>query len=329
MLYVLVGFLTGTLVEYFIHRLVGHGPGSRQSRSKLVSRHEVFHHRVFTARRGLTAERGSSRREHIRLQLSAVVILLGLSVVPAIGAALAAIAAPVAEQATRADYLWPAVWGGIGLVATIATYNILHHMHHVELPAAVANLPLYKQARAWHHAHHLEPDSRFGLVLPLWDLVFRTHVGLEDLEPTRKEPPTEEAAKTRSGNRKRPTTTVASLLEDAMADAEADFDDQGKGKERKKTRKKAETVQERGAAAPRKPTGTGPQLKKPVSETDPKTKRERPQTKTGGNKRPTTRSGGRGSTRPAQTSTSAWLASLDGDVNSLEIQTTAVAVDDD
>ena len=62
MLYALAGFLIGTLVEYFIHRLVGHGPGSRDSRSKLVSRHEVFHHTVFTARRGLAAERGSSSR---------------------------------------------------------------------------------------------------------------------------------------------------------------------------------------------------------------------------------------------------------------------------
>lgn len=337
MLYLLAGFLLGTLVEYFIHRAVGHGPGSASSRSPLISRHSMSHHPVFTARRGVTCEPGSSRRAHIHLQWRAVFVLVGLSIIPAVGVALTALAAPVAQQAAHATILSIALWAGGGLALTVLVYDLLHWMHHAELPGWVIHLPAYKQARAWHHGHHEEPTSRFGVVLPLWDLVFRTHEALEDVErrPRAGQPaPEAQGQRARSGKRQRATSTVQAMLDKAVADAEADFAEDGKskdgkkGKDRSGNRTKRPTTlvgaQPRTGQSERKREGTGPQAKRPVAETG-----SQPQADEGA-ARARVGPGGRAVAKRKGKTTAQWLAALDADAaKGLDIKITAVAVDDD
>jgi hypothetical protein len=336
MLYLLVGFLLGTLVEYFIHRAVGHGPGSASSRCPMISRHSMSHHPVFTARRGVTCERGSARRAHIHLQWRAVFVLVGLSIIPSVGVALTALAAPVAQQATHAMILKITLWAGGGLVIAVFAYDLLHWLHHIELPGWMINLPAYKQARAWHHGHHEEPTSRFGVVLPLWDLVFRTHEALEDVEraPRAGQPaPEAQDARARSGQRRRPTTTVKAMLDKAVADAEADIADDGKkGKDRSGNRKKRPPTlvgaQPRTGASERKREGTGPQSKRPVADTGshPKVEESKPR----GRARVQAGTGGKAAAKRKGKSTAQWLAALDADAaKDLDIKITAVAVDDD
>ncbi|MGM0576827.1 MAG: sterol desaturase family protein [Myxococcota bacterium] len=267
MLYLLVGFLVGTLAEYLVHRLVGHGPGSEASDAQLLCRHSLAHHKVFTDRRGMTASRGETRRSHVHLQLRALFILL-LLVVAAVGVAMSM------GEMLNVEELEGFLWMGGGLLLALVLYEVLHTMHHTRLPPWLANLPGYKQARAWHHAHHREPDSRFGVACPVWDFVFFTHHGLREEEAPEEEEAEAGAptAHPRTARRARPSTTMQDLLAATIAEADAEAEEDATGSQRKKRRKGARTTrrerqkpttkQGRRARADQKPpTGKKPRPK--------------------------------------------------------------------
>jgi sterol desaturase/sphingolipid hydroxylase (fatty acid hydroxylase superfamily) len=140
----IVGFGAGlagwTLLEYVIHRWLGHLPGGRI----LISSEHRKHHRdilYFTPRR--LKVRG------------AVPVLGGLLVVVGSACGLAA---------------------GLGFVAAVAlgwsTYEALHQSIHVKGPRGAYG----RWAARYHLAHHFgRPDANHCVTTPLWDIVFGTY----------------------------------------------------------------------------------------------------------------------------------------------------------
>lgn len=227
MLYLLAGLLIGSLADYMLHRFFGHGPGAPRSAAPLINRHTQTHHIVFSTRRGMEAGSGEARRSHIRLQGRAWLILLMLIVVA--GGALL----PIAGMEATAMLMG-------GLLIALISYDVLHWLHHVPVPAWIAKAPGYGQLRTWHHRHHADADAYFAVLLPLWDYIFFTHQGLGQAE--RRARPAEEAAETESSTRSRPTTSMRALLRDTMAAADEEVGDSSVGpKSRKDRRKDAKT----------------------------------------------------------------------------------------
>jgi sterol desaturase/sphingolipid hydroxylase (fatty acid hydroxylase superfamily) len=141
LLALILGVLTWTLLEYFIHRFLGHHPKLRPN--------------PFAA-------------EHIRHHSE------GDYFAPTWKKLLAAAAA-------TALLAWPATWllgvgPGLaylaGLMSFYGVYEVLHRREHTH-----AGINAYgRWARRHHFAHHYS-DARFnhGVTTPLWDLVFRTY----------------------------------------------------------------------------------------------------------------------------------------------------------
>jgi sterol desaturase/sphingolipid hydroxylase (fatty acid hydroxylase superfamily) len=135
-----LGVLTWTLLEYLIHRFLGHEPKTRPN---------------------------PFATEHVRHHSE------GDYFAPAWKKALAALA-------FLAVLLPPALWiagaahGGAyvaGLIGFYVTYEVLHRREHTH-----AGFTAYgRWARRHHFAHHYA-DTRFnhGVTTPLWDIVFGT-----------------------------------------------------------------------------------------------------------------------------------------------------------
>ena len=233
----LLGFLAGTLGDYLIHRVIGHAPGVTESNASLLSHHALVHHGVFTKRRGLTATPAETRSEHVGMQTRAILIFLAIFLLIGVGAFLLFDDLPT-DKGIKPVMDWVSLWTVVGLFLFLVTYEVLHRMHHRNLPEGIANLPGYKQLRAWHHQHHLEASARYAIVLPLWDFVFFTHKGLTIVEPERPASrPVEAAKRSTEGRRRRPTTSIQDMLGDALERAEAQMDEDDAPKTRKREKK--------------------------------------------------------------------------------------------
>lgn len=141
LLALLGGALTWTLLEYLIHRFLGH---DSRFRGNPFGVEHLRHH----------AEEGF------------------------FGPALkkAAVAVPVAALAWGLGGLIAGVTLGlaymVGLMGTYLGYEVLHRLEHRH--AGIG--PYGRWARKHHFYHHFgNPNKNHGVTSPLWDLVFRTY----------------------------------------------------------------------------------------------------------------------------------------------------------
>ncbi len=135
-----LGVLTWSLMEYCIHRWLGH---DRRFAGNLFEREHTAHHS-----RGNWFAAGWKKAA----AASAVAVLVGVPswflVGPRLGIAYTG-----------------------GLVAFYLTYELLHRLEHVH-PGFTA---YGRWARRHHFHHHFEdPRSNHGVTSPLWDVVFGT-----------------------------------------------------------------------------------------------------------------------------------------------------------
>ncbi len=137
----LLGSLTWTLLEYVIHRFLGHEPKLRPNpfATEHIRHHSEGDYFAPTWKKGLAA-------------LGATALLSG----PAVWLA----GAPLGLSFVA------------GLIAFYGVYEVLHRREHTH-----AGFGWYgRWSRRHHFAHHYS-DARFnhGVTTPLWDLVFRTY----------------------------------------------------------------------------------------------------------------------------------------------------------
>lgn len=131
------GFMTWGLLEYVIHRWVGHGPPS------IARRGHAEHHADQTA----------------RIASPMFMIVSGASV---IWAALV----PIVGAGPAALFVGGAYVG-------YNHYAIVHHLmhHHGGLVRRIG----FQRIERWHRIHHARQDVNFGVTLTLWDRVFGTY----------------------------------------------------------------------------------------------------------------------------------------------------------
>lgn len=136
----LLGVLTWTLLEYVIHRWLGHHPALRRNP---FGREHVRHH---------------SEGDYFAPTSKKVVV---------VGAALVVMGAPVVAVAGSHGAAW-----ALGLVGFYVAYEILHRREHTH-----AGIGAYGRWARRHHFHHhfVDPRTNHGVTSPLWDLVFRTY----------------------------------------------------------------------------------------------------------------------------------------------------------
>jgi sterol desaturase/sphingolipid hydroxylase (fatty acid hydroxylase superfamily) len=137
----LLGVITWSLMEYLIHRFLGHHP---KTRPNLFATEHVRHH-----------SEGNYFAQWWKKVLAA--------------SAFFAVLAPLAVWLVGARFGLAYVGGLLGFYAF---YEVLHRREHV-----TAGFGWYgRWARRHHFAHHYS-DTRFnhGVTSPLWDLVFRTY----------------------------------------------------------------------------------------------------------------------------------------------------------
>lgn len=148
----LCGALTWSLLEYLIHRFLGHQPRLRPN--PFATEH-IRHH-----------SEGDYFAPSWKKLLAAAIFT-------------AAISWPVTALLGWSNGL--AYLGG--LMGFYAAYEVLHRREHT-----VAGFGAYgRWARAHHFAHHYS-DTRFnhGVTSPLWDLVFRTYLPVQTIRVPRK-----------------------------------------------------------------------------------------------------------------------------------------------
>ena len=136
-----LGVLTWSLLEYFIHRFLGHEPKLRPN--PFATEH-VRHH---------------SEGDYFAPTWKKLL-------------AAAAFTALLSWPATRLLGVEVGLAYLAGLMGFYATYEVLHRREHTH-----AGWGAYgRWARRHHFAHHYS-DARFnhGVTSPLWDLVFRTY----------------------------------------------------------------------------------------------------------------------------------------------------------
>lgn len=134
------GALTWTLLEYVLHRFLGHGRHLR--RSPFAVEHTRHH-----------AEGNYFAPMWMKLIAAAVVaILVGLPAVLLGGTTGIAYTA--------------------GLIGFYGIYELLHRLEHLWPGIG----PYARWARRHHFTHHfVDPKSNHGVTSPLWDLVFGTY----------------------------------------------------------------------------------------------------------------------------------------------------------
>lgn len=141
LLALLCGALCWTLLEYLIHRFLGHHPRLRPNpfAAEHLRHHAEGDYFAPNWKKGLAA-----------LAVTALLVL----------------------PATALGGVGPGLAFLAGLMGCYATYEVLHRREHTH-----AGIGAYgRWARRHHFAHHYS-DARFnhGVTTPLWDLVFRTY----------------------------------------------------------------------------------------------------------------------------------------------------------
>jgi len=138
----LCGVLTWTLLEYLIHRWMGH---DRRFRRTPFGVEHVRHH--------IEGDYFAPTWK----KLIAAALFIGVLIAPAIA---------IAGTARGAAYV-------LGLVGFYGVYEWLHRREHTH-----AGIGPYGRWARRHHFHHHFADGRVnhGVTSPLWDLVFRTYV---------------------------------------------------------------------------------------------------------------------------------------------------------
>lgn len=142
----LAGLLAWTLLEYVLHRFVFHfepDPASEAQRDLAYLVHGVHHDWPY---------------DRDRL------------VMPPVVAAVIALAVGLPLRALLGPHLFPGAFAG--LVAGYVWYDLTHFaVHHLKQRTALGRLQ-----RRNHLVHHFaQPDARFGVTTPLWDLCFGTY----------------------------------------------------------------------------------------------------------------------------------------------------------
>lgn len=140
LLAVILGALTWTLLEYVIHRFLGH---HRKLRGNPFGIEHVRHH----AEGGYFAP--SWKKGLVALIFGVVLGVPSALLVGGVGIAFVA-----------------------GLLGWYLLYETLHRLEHVHGGIG----PYGRWARRHHFTHHfVDPRSNHGVTTPLWDLVFRTY----------------------------------------------------------------------------------------------------------------------------------------------------------
>ncbi len=139
---ILLGVTTWTLLEYLLHRWLGH---ERQFRGNLFGLEHQRHH----------FEGDYFAPAHKKIPVAAAAgVLLSLPAIRLVGVPLGL------------GYVG-------GLLAAYAVYELLHRRYHTH-----AGFGPYGRWARRHHFHHHFVDARsnHGVTSPLWDLVFGTYV---------------------------------------------------------------------------------------------------------------------------------------------------------
>ena len=135
------GMLTWSLLEYCIHRWLGHGP---RAASNLFGTEHTRHHAI-----------GDYFAPTWKKAVTTAVTTLALGT-PA-----------VALGGWEVGGAW-----ALGLVGFYVFYEVLHRLEHVFEGVG----PYGRWARRHHFHHHFhDPRVNHGVTSPLWDLVFRTY----------------------------------------------------------------------------------------------------------------------------------------------------------
>ena len=143
---VAAGVLAWTLLEYLLHRWVFHfvpDPASELQRDLAFMAHGVHHDWPYDPDR---------------------------LVMPPVVAVLLAFAIGLPLRALVGARLFPGLFAG--LVAGYLWYDLTHYaVHHLKQRTAFGRLQ-----RRNHLVHHFaQPNARYGVTTPLWDLVFGTY----------------------------------------------------------------------------------------------------------------------------------------------------------
>lgn len=152
LLALMCGVLTWTLLEYFIHRFLGHEPKLRPN--PFASEH-IRHH---------------SEGDYFAPTWKKLLAALAFT-------------ALLSWPATTLLGVGPGFAYLAGLIGFYGVYEVLHRREHTH-----AGVNAYgRWARRHHFAHHYS-DARFnhGVTSPLWDLVFRTYKPVQQVRVPRK-----------------------------------------------------------------------------------------------------------------------------------------------
>ena len=145
------GVLTWSLLEYCLHRFIGHLPGGRNA----GTREHLAHHTeptYFTP--------------FARKLVVAVPVLGGLGV----------LAAPLAGLGASLGYV-------AGVIAGWCLYEWVHRRIHTHPPRSFYG----RWARRHHLAHHfVAPKMNHGVTSPLWDIVLGTYQPVNSVRVPRK-----------------------------------------------------------------------------------------------------------------------------------------------
>jgi cyclopropane-fatty-acyl-phospholipid synthase len=136
---VVAGFLSWTLMEYFLHRCVLHGWAK-------AAREHAKHHRDT---RALIAT------PMLLIPLLSLIVFAALAVATSLGTAALIT---------------------IGLYAGYNYFVLVHHMQHFH-PELLARSPLFERNLRLHELHHQHPETHFGISVGVWDRVFRSYFG--------------------------------------------------------------------------------------------------------------------------------------------------------
>lgn len=137
----MLGVLTWSLLEYAIHRWLGH---DKRTMPNFFASEHVRHH-----------SEGNYFAPSYKKAMSTVLIV-GLIVPPSIW--VAGVAGGLAYTA--------------GLVGFYLFYEVLHRLEHVN----AGHTRYGRWARRHHFTHHfVSPKANHGVTSPIWDVVFRTY----------------------------------------------------------------------------------------------------------------------------------------------------------
>lgn len=148
-----LGWLSWTLVEYWLHRAIFHLPGDTPARKVARFVLHTHHHRTPNDRRRLVATPFQG--------VSLALLLLGV------------------DRLAVGDAWRPLLAGQLlGYLFYEAAHYAAHHARRPWLGRAL---------RRHHLRHHADGGGNFGISCPLWDLVFRTQLPARAPGPTRDE----------------------------------------------------------------------------------------------------------------------------------------------